>query len=320
MDEFGFLRNLKKNFNFDLIGDDCAVLPFSGSSDLVVTADLLVEEVDFKMAWADPFSIGYKSLAVSLSDIAAMGADPVWALLSIGIPDSKWKKDYLDEFYAGFSELAGRAEVQLAGGDISRSPDRFFVDSVVIGKCEKGRAVLRSGATAGDVIAVSGPLGGSAGGLRIVEEQGFDPHHIGESEKALVDRFLRPLPKLETGTRLSHSGAAKAMIDISDGLSSDLRHICTASGVGARVEAAKVPVDPALVDYLQGTGESPLRLALHGGEDFELLVTSGPENRSVIEGLGCVVIGEIVADPATFEIVTETGTEDLPALGFRHFG
>ncbi|HEY9285754.1 MAG TPA: AIR synthase related protein, partial [Pyrinomonadaceae bacterium] len=144
------------------IGDDAAVLRPGAKTDTVVTADLLVEDVDFRLTTSAPGALGHKALAVSLSDIAAMGARPRWALISVGLPPRVWDSPFLDEFYEGFFRLAGEHNVALVGGDVSRTPDRVVVDSIVVGEVARGRAVLRSGARAGDQIFVTGSLGGAA--------------------------------------------------------------------------------------------------------------------------------------------------------------
>src|SRR5918912_3715944 len=153
------------------IGDDAAVIAERAGYETVITADLLVEEIDFRRATTPARALGHKALAVSLSDIAAMGARPRWALLSIGVPAAVWRTRFLDDFYEGFFALAARTGTTLVGGDVSRTPERIVLDSVVLGEVESGRAVLRSGARPRDQIFVTGTLGGAAAGLRLLEEQ-----------------------------------------------------------------------------------------------------------------------------------------------------
>lgn len=322
MNEFKFLFNLKRHFNFDLIGDDCAVLPFSDDEDLLITSDILVEDIDFRLAWADANHIGHKALAVSLSDIAAMGGLPKWSLLSIAVPKSLWNEAFLFDFYRGINELAQKSGVVVAGGDVSESPDKLVVDSIVAGSCPSGEAVLRSGATRGDLVCVSGTLGGAAGGLKLLEFE----KPVQASKKAdfapLIRRQFKPSPQLTLGNQLRIRYLASAMIDVSDGFSSDLWHICESSNVGAVIFADKIPVDPlltALPGLVDGIGD-PLELALHGGEDFELLFTAPAERLSEIEELGCTVVGEIVATPGRLELVTSSGNIPLERKGFDHFG
>lgn len=322
MNEFDFLKKLKQNFKFDLAGDDCAVLPFANGNDLLITADMLVEGIDFRLEWAPPESVGHKSLAVSLSDIAAMGGEANWALVSIGIPDRLWNEDFLFAFYNGINDLAQKFGVSVAGGDISQSPERLVIDSIVVGSCPASTAVLRSGAKEGDLICVSGALGGAAAGLRILESGTRYPSEKGSDDREPVSRQLKPTPQLEIGKQLRTQLLATSMIDLSDGFSSDLLHICEQSGKGAVVDGGFVPIDP----YLQKIDpdillpfSSPLDAALNGGEDFELLFTAPAEKRKDVKDLGCFVVGEIVSDPSTFEIIVDGTSQRLGASGYDHF-
>src|SRR5215207_11237740 len=165
LSEFQFLENLRRKHSLTKIGDDCAVLPKDERTDLVMTTDLLVEDIDFRLAWSKPEFIGHKALAVSLSDIAAMGAKPVWSMISIGIPEKIWKTDFIDAFYEGYLALAKENGIELIGGDVSKTPDKVVIDSIAAGEVQKNKAVLRSGARVGDLIFVSGELGGAAAGL-----------------------------------------------------------------------------------------------------------------------------------------------------------
>src|SRR5438874_6172297 len=150
--ELQFIENIRAKYNLDKIEDDCAVLPKDAETDLLVTADMLVEDVDFKLEWGAPEFLGHKALAVSLSDIAAMGGKPNWAMLSLGVPETIWNTDFIDRFYEGWHALAGEMGVELVGGDVSRSPEKLVIDSVVGGVVAKGKAILRSGARPGDGI------------------------------------------------------------------------------------------------------------------------------------------------------------------------
>jgi len=142
--EFQFINHIKKRFSMDRVGDDCAILPKDSTTDLLITADLLIEDIDFRLEWATPEQIGYKALAVSLSDIAAMGGTPTSALLSIGVPQSVWDNGFPERFYDGWHELGSEFEIELIGGDISRSPDKLVLDSIVLGEVQKGTAIMRS--------------------------------------------------------------------------------------------------------------------------------------------------------------------------------
>src|SRR5215213_9659646 len=243
------------------IGDDAAVLRPRAGFDLVITADLLVEDVDFRLegGWTSPRDLGHRALAVSLSDAAAMGARPRFCLLSVGVPRALWRGRFPDEFYEGVRSLAEVYGVRIVGGDTSRTPEGVVIDSIVMGEVRRGRALTRGGARAGDRIFVTGTLGGAAGGLKILES-GAVRTSRGRAEGGLLLRQRRPEPRVGWGALLSEKGLATSLIDLSDGLSSDLAHVCRESGVGARVEAASLPVDPLLVRAGVGADEA-LRLA-----------------------------------------------------------
>ncbi len=205
------------------IGDDAAVVGQLAGRDTVVTTDLLVEDVDFRRDSTPPAMLGHKALAISLSDIAATGARARWALLSIGVPQDIWDSSFVEQLYEGFFALADRYDVRLVGGDLSRTPEKIVIDSIVLGECAHERAVLRSGARCGDQLFVTGSLGGSAAGLRLIERGArvecedaadADSHAI----QSLILRHLRPEPRVGWGLVLGEEPLATAMIDISDGL------------------------------------------------------------------------------------------------------
>ncbi len=318
MDEFDFIRNIKKRFNLPGIGDDCAVIQKDAETDLVITADLLIEGVDFRLDWTTAGLIGHKALAVSLSDVAAMGAEPRWAMLSLGVTEALWNAKFLDPFYDAWQDLAAIFEVELVGGDTSRSPDRLVIDSIVAGEVPKGSAVMRSGAKPGDGVYVSGPLGGAAAGLRILEQGGKPNESAADEQQTLILKQLRPLPQIRLGNRLREIGLATAMIDLSDGLSSDLAHLCSASGVGAVINANDLPFD-AVTMNLAGSIEGMLEFALNGGEDFELLF-SGNDEKISASGIGDIFrIGEVTANTGVIELNRDGQTKLLPPAGFKHF-
>ena len=314
--EFEFIHYIKKSFAFRAIGDDCAVLPKDAANDLVITADLLVEDIDFRLDRINPESLGYKSLAVSLSDIAAMGAIPTWAMISLGIPEGLWKTDFVKRFYEGWNELAHDFSVELVGGDISRSPDRFVVDSIALGQVPAGQAVLRSGSRPGDAVFVSGRLGGAAGGLKLLES-GLGTGFSEAWQERLVGRQLRPFPKVELGKLLRENEIASAMIDVSDGISSDIHHLCESSGVGAVIDASLLPVDENLKHLVDA--DQMLPFALNGGEDFELLFTVPQEKISQLEKAEVTRIGKVTEHTGIVELKVGERTDILPPSGYRHF-
>jgi len=258
------------------IGDDAAWVKGKGCSYLV-TADLLLEGVHFQLQWTSLYDLGYKSLAVNLSDIAAMGGLPAYLLLSLGIPTTFSAED-VDEFYRGISSLAAKTGVSLIGGDTTAA------GSLLISACVIGHAVsppvARSGARVGDDIYVTGTLGDSALGLDLLMKR-----RAVKSNRAvayLLSRHRLPTPRLKAGALLSKEKLAKAMIDVSDGLLQDLGHLCDASGVGAVVSEPSLPLSPA---YRAIAANDAKRYAVNGGEDYELLFCVRRQDRSRLEKL-----------------------------------
>ncbi|HEX7055017.1 MAG TPA: thiamine-phosphate kinase [Burkholderiales bacterium] len=287
------------------LGDDCVLLRPNAGLELALTTDMLVEGRHFARD-ADPRQLGHKALAVNLSDLAAMGAAPRWALLSIGLPsaDERW----LEAFSAGLFALAARFGVELIGGDTTRADTRVL-NIVALGEVPAGVALYRSGARAGDDIWVSGELGGAALALRRPD--------IAETAR----RLHEPEPRVELGERLR--GIAHAAIDVSDGLVGDLGHIVERSRLGAQVEYARVP-RPAVFARLNDPALER-DCVLSGGDDYELVFTAAPAQRPALEalerelGLPLTRIGAMRAGPATLE-VHDAGGRPLPLRrGFDHF-
>lgn len=311
------------------IGDDAAVIKQQPGRETVITTDLLVEDVDFRRDSTLPAFLGHKALAVSLSDLAAMGARPRWSLLALGIPQDLWETDFIDQFYEGFFDLAKRYDVRLVGGDVSRTPEKVVIDSIALGECAVERTVYRSGAQPGDLLYVTGSLGAAAAGLRLIERGArVGNEHTAEPEWKLVQelllRQLRPEPRVGWGIVLGEERLASALIDISDGLSSDLNHLCSESKVGALVQANHLPVDHPVADLCGRRALDPLMLALHGGEDFELLFTVRPDNVSKlpqkVDGVSITCIGEITYAVDGVRISEGSRVWDLTPEGWQHFG
>lgn len=285
------------------IGDDAAVLrPGSGHAELVVTTDAFLENVHFFRKLHPPQAEGYKALARATSDIAAMGARCRCFFLTLGLPEA-CAGAWLDDFLGGMARAARRFGLVLAGGDTTRYP-LVVASLTVVGEADPGRAVLRSGAKPGDLLCVSGRLGEAELGLRL---------HRQKRWARLLTKHYYPEPRLALGEWLATRRYASAMIDTSDGLSTDLGHICKASGVGAVVWAEKVPA-VKVPGELQRPGFDPLQLALHGGEDYELLFTvprrlSGRLPASV-GGVPITVIGEITREKKV--IVVGAGGREAP--------
>jgi len=310
--EFGLIGRIRDLFpapeGVEGIGDDCAVLPQRDGRDTLVSTDLLIEGTHFLREDIPPYRLGWKSAAVNISDIAAMGGKPVATFLSVALPadlDASW----MDEFLRGYGEISGRFGVALLGGDTTASPDRICINVAVLGECPSGTARLRSHAQAGDRICVTGPLGDSAAGLKAI---------LGGVERdadvqALIDRHYLPLPRVEEGLRLSATPGVHAMMDISDGIGSDLRHILDASGTGAQVDLAALPLSPALQRVCARYGWDAAALATGGGEDYELLFTCTPEAEKAL-GVPHTVIGTITAGTAI-----EWLGAGRSVCGFDHF-
>jgi thiamine-monophosphate kinase len=310
------------------IGDDAAVVRNTEGRETVITADLLVEDVDFRRTTTPPYLLGHKALAVSLSDIAAMGARPLWSLVSIGVPDEIWQTDFVERIYDGLLDLARRYGVQLIGGDTSRTTENIVIDSIVSGECAAGMSVKRSGAGAGDLIFVTGSLGAAAAGLRLIERGAhLAEQNLGDDETQKLDhvllRQLRPEPRVGWGMVLGEERLATSMIDLSDGLSSDLNHLCAASGVGALIDSSSLPVDERLQELCGRRALDPLQLALHGGEDFELLFTVKRENVSrlprKVDGVEITRIGTIKSASDGVKISEGSRTWELKPGGWIHF-
>jgi thiamine-monophosphate kinase len=265
--------------------------------------------VHFRREWHPAEVVGHRCLARGLSDMAAMGGTPLAAFLSLALPQDL-PQAWVDQFLKGLLKLADAFSVSLAGGDTAQSPDGVLADIVLVGSAPKGKAIRRSGARAGDRIYVTGVLGGSAATLKLL----FSGRKLRPAE---FPRHFHPTPRIEAGRLLLEEGLASAMIDLSDGLSTDLAHICEESGVGAEVEATAIPC--AIIG--KPAREVDLRFALHGGEDYELLFTT-PRGKRVptrIAGVPVTQIGHITRGKQVFLVSREGVGSELRAQGWEHF-
>jgi thiamine-monophosphate kinase len=294
------------------IGDDCAVLRMLPGHESLVTTDFTLEGIHFRRDWHSPQSVGYRCLARGLSDIAAMGGEPVAALLSLALPRDL-PQSWVRRFARSLISLAEKFGVTLAGGDTAESPNEILADIIVVGTAPKGKSVLRSGARPGDRIFVSGELGGSAAAV-------LQMRSSSNTKRVNPRDYLRhfyPEPRIELGRVLREKGLASAMIDTSDGLSTDLAHLCEESGVGAEIESALIP--RARVG--KPAREVDLDLALHGGEDYELLFTA-PAGKRVparIAGVPISHIGNITRGKPIFVRDRKGIDYELEARGWEHF-
>jgi thiamine-monophosphate kinase len=328
------------------IGDDCAILRPHAGEEILVTTDLSLDQVHFRRDWHTPEVIGHRCLARGLSDLAAMGARPLAAFLSLAVPAElavpgpgrNPGKSWLTRFFDGLLALADRYKVPLAGGDTAQSPEfdqrgrkhspLAVADIVLIGATKRGHALLRSAARPGDIIYVTGGLGGAAAELLAL---GRNPEHfVGLTAAEKGHPHLYPEPRIEVGLKLASSGKAAgkahAAIDLSDGLSTDLLHVCEESGLSAELDAAAIPVHPlALQAERDGWVPSAMSLALHGGEDYELLFTAPKWSRIPrrIAGVNIHPIGQMQPKrPRRPHVVLRErngGVTALEAGGWEHF-
>ena len=301
------------------IGDDAAVWHPRGAEELwAVTTDMLVEEVDFRREWTTPQELGYKSLAVNLSDLAAMGVMPRFFTVALALPPDVTGK-WIQGFYDGLSECGERYGALLVGGDLSAA-DRITVSITAFGESRNRRVLYRSGGQPGDLLYVTGTLGKSAAGLDLLRK-GTIRSRSGVKCEALCAHRM-PEPRCDVGTWLAQSGCARAMMDLSDGLSSDLPRMCADSGVDAEIFKAEIPVFTPSVAW----GCDPLQMALDGGEDYELLFAVPRSKKKLLEASWPVDFPAITHIGNMFKgnggvwiRVTEELRLALPVRGFDHF-
>jgi thiamine-monophosphate kinase len=293
------------------IGDDAAVLRLPAGHEALVTTDFTLEGIHFRRDWHPAQSVGHRCLTRGLSDIAAMGGEPLAVFLSLALPRDLPQK-WVDGFLRGLLNLAGKFGVSLAGGDTAESPDGILADIVVLGSAPRGKAILRSGARPGDRIYVSGALGGSAAAMRRMLDQ---PKR--RLKPVEYPQHFFPEPRLALGRILREKALASGMIDISDGLSTDLAHICEESGVGAELQAEAIP--RATVG--NPAREVELDSALHGGEDYELLFTArrGKRIPARVAGVGITQIGHVTRGKRVFLINKNGERYELRPQGWEHF-
>jgi thiamine-monophosphate kinase len=301
------------------IGDDAAVVSLDGTACLLITTDILKEGIHFKKEFSSPFVLGKKCLSVNLSDIAAMGGIPQYYFVSIAIPpDTPY--GFIRELYRGMNAQARRFGIQLLGGDTTASQDSLFISITLLGRAQKRHVLYRHGAHPGDLIFVTGTLGDSALGLMLLEKG------LGSPRDGLVKRHIDPQPRIEAGQALACSRAASAMMDISDGLAGDLRHIMKQSGVGARIFLDRLPLSAAYRRQCMQLSPDMYLPALSGGEDYELLFTVSKRNEKRIQSLAeklhlpMTCIGEITDTNMGLVITDHHGKRlRLRETGFRHF-
>lgn len=303
-------------------GDDAAVIVPARGAFQVLTTDAIVEGIHFDRRFSRLSDIGYKALAVNVSDIVAMGAKPEFALLSLILPDGFTLPD-LDALLDGLLEMSAESRTAIAGGNISRSPGPLIVDMTVTGTVRPRRILTRGGGRPGDAIYVTGSVGGAAAGL------GWLRASSGQTAEgpmmAAVQRHRRPMPRVRIGMLLGRNRAASACMDLSDGLADAVRQIAEASGTGATIDAAALPVDPGAAAWFESAGgPDPILAAVSGGDDYELLFSVPRKARgrfrtvqSLAQGVPITRIGELTTD-AAIQLVRGGVAEAMPE-GFSHF-
>jgi thiamine-monophosphate kinase len=301
------------------IGDDAAVLD-SGEFLLLFTTDAVVEGVHFDRRYITVEDIGYKSMAVNISDIAAMGGKPTYAVVTVGLPDDFDVED-ADAMYRGLRQVAANYGVVVVGGDITSAPV-LIVNVALLGETAPDGVRYRSGAQPGDIICVTGSLGGSAGGLFLQGNEEFPcPEPLRD---LLLKKHRRPEPRVAAGMVLGGLSGVHGLIDISDGLASDINHIALASGVGCHIYKAAVPVEPAAELVARRAGKDPVDWALYGGEDYELLFTVAPGAMGEISaallacGADCRPVGRVLDGEGVWLVLAEGSLTALTG-GYQHF-
>jgi thiamine-monophosphate kinase len=308
------------------LGDDAALVEM-GSHLGILTADMLVEGIHFQRQTVSPTDLGYKALAVNVSDVAAMGGSPRFALVSLGLPQDV-EASWVVELYGGLREAAREYAMAVVGGDTSRA-ERLVVSVAVTGEVARGGEVTRSGARPGDRLVVTGALGASAGGLRLLQAPAHEVAQVASSDwgRSLVEAHLRPVARVGEGQTLAQAGAT-AMLDVSDGLAKDLGRLCTASEVAGAVFLADIPIALSLKELADVLPDvDPLTLALEGGEDYELLATlpsqAVPQTGSKLAerfGTQLTDIGEIREGHGLVAVGSDGGERPLEPRGWDHFG
>jgi len=303
------------------IGDDAAAFRAEPGGAVLATCDIQVEDVHFRSGWISPYQLGRRSVAVNQSDIASMGGEPTFALVSLTLPPSLPVESF-DAMFRGMRDQMGEFSGAIVGGNLARG-EKLVVDVFMLGKADPDRILSRAGAEPGDIICVTGGLGASAAGLALLSRSGPPP---AAGLARLVEAHVQPTPRVREGVAIARSGLASAMIDISDGLAADLGHICEASRVGAEVHEADVPHAQGIETVAEVSGTDPWRYVLFGGEDYELLFTvpaaAAGRLPELAKRLGTPVhrIGTILPPEQGLQLVASDGTRaPLRATGWDHF-
>ena len=326
--EFGLIDLIKEDAVQDSasvvvgIGDDAAVVLPSPKQLQVLTTDMLVEGIHFDLALSLPWQLGYKAIAVNLSDIAAMGGTPRHAVVSLALP-RRLTTDFVVDLYRGMKEICREFKVNIVGGDTVASPDGLVINVTVLGEVEPRNLVRRSGARVGDWVAVTGTLGNSGAGLDLLQLADWEEESFAWP---LVKAHLTPRPQVAAGKHVASAGAT-SMNDISDGLASELNEIATASQVGIQIYAERIPYSPELEIAVYKLDKPALEYALYGGEDYEMVFTIREPNFNLVSqaalanfGVTLTRIGEVVAAETGVTLVHGDGRrETIEPRGYNHF-
>jgi thiamine-monophosphate kinase len=328
--EFGLIDRIQKILpeidRKDLIigiGDDTAVIRINEQRALLITCDIQVEDQHFRLKNISPYQLGRRAMAVNLSDIAAMGGQPTYALVSLGFPRSFPLSDF-DELFRGIKDEFALFSAHIIGGNLSNTSKELIIDITLLGEVSPNQIVTRSGAKPGDRIFVTGNLGESGAGFYVLEK--YDKNYRREFYN-LVQKHLQPVPRIEIGKRIAQSGFATAMIDISDGIASDLNHICIMSAVGAEIYQDRIPLPDGIDKVTYFSGRSALYLALHSGEDYELLFTIKPDTPDAIihsisneTGIAITEIGKILTIESGYQLIDlQNRRVPIQPKGWDHF-
>jgi len=318
-----YAGNHGKNDLIKGIGDDCAVLRKNETHCILLTTDTLVEGVHFDLNWHSPYLLGRKSVSVNLSDIAAMGGQPEVCLLSVAFPEAV--PVWFEDFMAGFTDVLNTYDTRLVGGDTVKGHNDLVISVTLIGAGPRQQICYRSGAQPGDLVWVSGPLGNSAAGLELCRRGLYKPDGSEGKWQQLIKAHLDPEPQVSLGKVLAASGCVRAMMDISDGLATDLAHICTESGVGAEIQLDLVPISDQLEKAAAALEVKALDLALKGGEDYQLLFTTKAADEQMVlqiiaeqTGRKAFVIGRITEGQGVY-LRDNLKSQEISYQGYDHF-
>jgi len=330
--EFGLIKRIKEKVGAEAKGvrlgidDDAAAFEPTKGMVMLVTTDTLVEGIHFDPAFAAPYEIGWKAMAANLSDIAAMGGIPRVAVVSLSLPNTT-TVEWVEDLYAGMNECIGSFEGSIVGGDTSAARNDTVITVALCGEIEQKRMVRRSGARKGDIICVTGDIGSSMAGLKILRTRGAGKESVRERWSHIIEKHLLPPPRIHESRILVAETEVNAMIDISDGLGSEIHHICEQSKCGAKIYLEELPIHEQTTEAARQCEGSASQYALYGGEDYELLFTLPPKKVGDVfdiitaeTGTSVTVIGAVVdADQGIVLIDEQSRQQPLAFQGYNHF-